>query len=326
MTAGTATEHPTGKLDFMDERHLNLPLNPLRAFAIACRHKTFTAAANEMGVTQVAISRQISILESYLGVQLFERTARAVKLTEIGRVFGQDVAGLFDELEAVTQRVLTNEGENTIHLRVYPTFAHHWLIPRLPKFLESHPEYRVRLDTKVEQLDFRGTHLDAAIQLGKGEWREAKNRKLFDEVIDVVCSKGCARRHNDFVDGPGKALILRAKYRRREWELWAQAAQMNVDFRNAMDFDSSILTYSAAASGLGLAIGQLDLLQDETASGSLIRPFNLSIKTGLAFHVIWPTTRSTATQTKKLIDWLLETCNESPEFFKQKKLAAGPAT
>jgi len=303
----------------MDERHVVLPLNPLRAFAVACRHKTFTAAANEMGVTQVAISRQIGILESYLGVQLFERSSRAVKLTEVGRAFGQEIAGLFDELESATQRVLTKEVGNTIHLRVYPTFAHHWLMPRLPSFIRQFPEYRVRLDTRVEPLDFRGTYLDLAIQLGHGDWREARCRKLFDEEIDAVCSPGCAARHGNFASGLGDVVLLHAKYRRREWDIWARSTDLNFDFRNGMDFDTSILTYSAAVQGLGIAIGQLDLLRGEIAAGRLIRPFNMPVKTGLAFHVVWPTTRSAATQTRRFIDWLLEICGEKPEFFKKRK-------
>jgi LysR family glycine cleavage system transcriptional activator len=305
----------------MKERHLNLPLNPLRAFAIASQHKTFTSAANYMGVTQVAISRQIAILESYLGVQLFERGSRAVKLTEVGRAFGQEIAGLFAELESATQRILTGEGENTIHLRVYPTFAHHWLMPRLPAFLAQFPEYSVRLDTHVELLDFRGTHLDLAIQLGHGNWRDARSRKLFDEEVDVVCSPEYAARHGNFETGFGDVVMLQAKYRRREWNLWAAETSVDIDLGNGMDFDTSILTYSAAMQGLGLAVGQLDLVREEIDSGKLVCPFNRPVKTGLAFHIVWPTTKSTATQCKRFTDWLLETCGEKTEFFRRPRAA-----
>lgn len=303
----------------MDERHLALPLNPLRAFAVACRHKTFTSAANEMGVTQVAISRQITILESYLGVQLFERSSRAVKLTEVGRAFGQEIAGLFDEIEAATERILTKESENTIHVRVYPTFAYHWLMPRLPFFLKQFPQYSVRLDTKVEPLDFRGTHLDLAIQLGHGDWRDAKCRKLFDEQIDVICSPDCATRYDQFKSGLGDVVLLHAKYRRREWDIWAAATKVAVDFRNGMEFDTSILTYQAAAQGLGVAVGQIDLLREEIAAGRLIQPFDMTVNTGLAFYAVWPTTQSAATQTRRFIDWLLDLSSERPEFFKKRK-------
>lgn len=184
----------------MDRRYRDLPLNPLRAFAIASQHKTFTSAARHMGVSQVAISRQISTLEDYLGVKLFVRGARSVKLTDVGRSLGLEISVLFEQLEQATHGVLTEESENTIKLRIYPTFAQHWLLPRLREFQTLYPEYRFRLDTTVEPLDFRGTHLDVAIQLGHGTWRDAKCRKLFDETVDVVCSPGYAQDRNWFAD------------------------------------------------------------------------------------------------------------------------------
>lgn len=311
----------------MDQKYRNLPLNPLRAFAIASRHRSFTAAANHMGVSQVAISRQIGILEGYLGVQLFERSSRSVKLTDVGRAFGQEIAGLFDELERATNRILTNENESTINLRVYPTFAHHWLLPRLPEFTRAYPQYRVRLDTTVEPLDFRGTYLDVALQLGHGTWREAKSRKLFDEEVDVVCSAAYAERLKEMqASGDiAAAELLHSKYRRREWDLWAAEAQIDISACKGTEFDSSLLTYSAAKLGYGLAVGQLQLLEAEIRAGELVRPYNHALKTGSAFYVIWPVTKSVSTKTRRFIDWLLETSHEQPEFFRTKPAPAAKA-
>lgn len=307
----------------MDRTYRNLPLNPLRAFAVASRHRSFTAAAQEMGISQVAVSRQIAILEGYLGVKLFERSARAAKLTHAGRVFGQEIAALFDDLEGAARRILASEAESTINLRVYPTFAHHWLLPRLSAFTTANPQYRVRFDTAVEPLDFRGTHLDVAVQLGHGTWRDAKCRKLFDEVVDVVCSPAYAGR----LDGPTadamleKADLLQAKYRRREWEVWAADARTEASPREGMEFDSSLLLYSAAKQGFGLAVGQLDLLRAELDSGALVRPFDRPVATGAAFYVVWPTTKSVSTRTRRFIDWLLESCGEKPAFFRKGRTA-----
>ncbi|MDF1855039.1 LysR substrate-binding domain-containing protein [Pseudooceanicola sp.] len=313
----------------MDQRYKNLPLNPLRAFAVASRQRTFTAAAQEMGVSQVAISRQISILERYLGMQLFERGARSVRLTEAGRAFGQEVAGLFDQIEMATRRVLSNERENTINLRIYPTFAHHWLFPRLRLFMQDFPDYRIRLDTSVLPLDFRGTHLDVALQLGHGAWKDAKARKLFEEVVDVVCSPDYLERHgpiNTVSDLEG-ADLLHSKYRRREWELWAEAAGAEINALEGMEFDTSLLTYSATRRGFGLAVGQLDLLESELAAGELVRPLKKPHVTGAAFYAIWPTMTSVSTKTRHFIDWLLVQSGEAPEFFRQsRRVKAGQAT
>lgn len=303
----------------MDHRYRSLPLNPLRAFAVASRHKTFTSAAKHMGISQVAISRQISILEDFLGVQLFVRGARSVKLTEVGRSFGEEISGLFDELEQATRDVLSSEKESTIKLRIYPTLAQFWLLPRLREFQALYPDYDFRLDTTVEPLDFRGTHLDVAIQLGHGVWQNSKCRKLFDEVVDVVCSPGYAQDRNWFAteDDIAQADLLHAKYRRKEWDIWESESEISIMHLNGQEFDSSLLAYSAAQHGFGMALGQIDLLSRELVDERLIRPFRKPVATGSAFYVVWPTMRSVAPKTRHFIDWLLDIEKEPREFFKR---------
>lgn len=294
-----------------------VPLNPMRSFAVASRHPNFTSAARELGVSQVAVSRQIAILEDYLGVQLFERGNRSARLTDMGRVFGQEIAGLFDEIEVATEQLLQKESGSTIKLRVYPSVAHYWLLPRLKDFYALYPGLRVRLDTRVNPLDFRGTHLDAAIQLGNGMWREARSRKLFNERIDVVGSPayldsiGPVRSPEDVRMGE----LLHSHYRRRAWEQWSTKMGVELDYRQGSEFDSSLLTYSAAAQGFGLAVGQIDLLLDQIEAGDLAAPLQLPLETGLAFHVVWPTNVSVNTKTRRFIDWLLKQAGQSPEFF-----------
>lgn len=302
----------------MQRRRINLPLNPLRSFAVASRHKTFTAAAQELGVSQVAISRQISILEDFLDVSLFERGVRSAKLTELGRSFGLEIAGLFDDLERATQRIISHETEGTVNLRVHPTFAHHWLLPKLLDFTRTYPDIRIRFDTRVEPLDFRGTHLDVALQLGTGDWRDSRTRKLWDEEVDVVCSQG----YLDSVGGLSgpqdvtRCELLHSRYRRRAWEFWARAVNVDMDFNRGIDFETSLLSFSAAQQGFGLAIGQLGLLDDLIAGGQLVRPLNMRIPTGAAFYVIWPTTVSVSVKTRRFIDWLLDQVGQPREFFK----------
>ncbi|MGP9788794.1 LysR substrate-binding domain-containing protein [Roseinatronobacter sp. NSM] len=304
----------------MQPRRINLPLNPLRSFAVASRHKTFTAAAQELGVSQVAISRQIAILEDFLDVSLFERGVRSAKLTEVGRAFGLEIAGLFDDLERATQRMISHETEGTVNLRVHPTVAHHWLMPKLLDFTRQHPDIRVRFDTRVEPLDFRGTHLDVALQLGNGNWRDTRTRKLWDEEVDVVCSQ----RYLDSIGGVDtpqdvtKGELLHSRYRRRAWEFWARAVNVDMDFNAGTDFDTSLLTFSAAEQGFGLTVGQLGLLDDVIRQGRLVRPLDMRIPTGAAFYVIWPTTVSVSVKTKRFIDWLLDQVGQPREFFKSR--------
>ncbi|WP_274574735.1 LysR substrate-binding domain-containing protein [Sulfitobacter sp. PR48] len=296
-----------------------MPLNPMRAFAVASRHRTFTAAAQELGVTQVAISRQIALLEDYLGVPLFDRDGRSAKLTDIGRAYGQEIAMHFEGLETATARLLNIETANTIQLRIYPSVAHYWLLPRLSRFTDQYPGLRVRMDTQVAPLDFRGTQLDVAIQLGTSPLRDARSRKLFDERVDVVCAPAYATRMGPFVEPQAVAGgdLLHSHYRRRAWDDWARACDVALDQASGIEFDSSLLTYSAAAQGFGLAIGQVDLLAGELAAGRLVAPLNQPVLTGQAFHVVWPTTLSVSTKTRRFIDWLLKEAGEMPEFFKR---------
>ncbi|RDE09578.1 LysR family transcriptional regulator [Pelagibacterium lacus] len=309
----------------MDDKDHNLPLNPLRAFAIASRYGTFTAAAQHMGITQVAISRQISILEAYLGVKLFERGSRSVKLTEAGRTFGEQIAGLFDELEDATERVLTRERERTINLRIYPTLAHYWLLPQLGAFRALYPDYRIRFDTRIEPLDFRGTHLDVAVQMGDGTWPDARGRKIFDESVDVVCSPDYAERMNHFRSPQDlkHVELIQSKYRRRVWDDWIASAGIAIPQTNTAVYDTSVLAYSAAIQGRGLAMGQISILGEELASGELIRPFDSPLQTGLAIYVLWPTDKSVSTKTRRLIDWMLTMSGQEAQFFTSPK---GPVT
>lgn len=303
----------------MDEKFTNLPLNPLRAFSIAYRHKTFTAAARHMGISQVAISRQIKLLEDYLGLQLFERGARSAKLTEHGRAFGQEIAPIFDDLQAAAKRLLSHERQHVINLRVYPTLAHYWLLPKLADFRARFPEFEVRLDTAVQPLDFRGTQLDVAMQLGTGSWRDAKSRILFEERLDVICSPSYAGTLGETTD-PGRltdATILHSKYRRRSWQDWSERAGVACPSGVDLEFDSSLLTYSAAINGMGLAIGQIDILHHDLKAGHLVTPFNTPQHSNSGFHVVWPNTKSVSTQTRRFIDWLLAECAQQPEFFKK---------
>ena len=296
----------------MEDTRPDLPLNQLRTFSIAARHSTLTAAAQHLGVSQVAVSRQIKALEAFLGVKLFERGPRSVRLTDAGRLFGHEVAEAFDKLDDATHRFLSEEGAKTITLRIYPTLAHHWLLPRLSRIIKAHPDTRIHLHTTVKPLDNRNTELDVAVQLGHGDWSNARSRKLFDEVIDVVCSPAYAEGMAAAVAGRNLAGadLLYAKYRRRVWEVWAEAAGVAIDRNPGLEFDSSLLAYNAAERGYGLAIGQIDILERELADGRLVRPFDSPVRTGAAFYVVWPNMKSAPLQVRQFIDWLVDVCGE----------------
>ncbi len=298
----------------------NIPLNPMRTFSVAARHATFTEAARELGVTQVAVSRQVAVLEDFLDTQLFERDVNATKLTDAGLALSRQIMPLFQEIERVSSDFLEKERRQTVNLRAYPTFSHHWLVPRLPRLMGAVPDFDLRLDTKVEPLDFRRGYLDLAIQLGTGRWPHARARELFPEQIDAVCSPAYRDKYLSDADGalPSDAILLHAKYRRSGWKDWADATGIEIENMRSYEFQSSILAYQGAKSGMGVAIGQLPLLQEELASGALVRPFEKPFATGSSFWVTWPSIASVSAVTKTLIDWLLADAGQSPEFRRKR--------
>lgn len=223
---------------------------------------------------------------------------------------------MFDAIDDATQRLKSRERERIVNLRIYPALAHYFLLPRLSRFNALYPDFDIRLDTHVEPLDFRGTRLDVAIQLGDGRWKDARSRMLFPERLDVVCSPEYGRKLNV---GSKSVRLLHSKYRRRAWADWTERSGISVDADGEIEFETSLLTYSATISGLGLAVGQIDILQRDLDAGTLVTPFNSPQETSSEFHVVWPTTKSVAKQTKCFIDWLLQEASQKPEFFTSSK-------
>ena len=191
-------------------------------------------------------------------------------------------------------------------LRVYPTFADRWLLPRLPGFEAAHPDVELALDTTVEPLDFRSTALDLAIQLGDGAWPETRAPVLFEDRIAPVCSPG----YLDAMGGdPERALargrLIASHYRRTDWAAWCAATGRPPARAAGLMFASSALAYRAAECGLGLAIAQLPLAAAAIEAGALVCPFEAVPREGPAFRVVWPTTASLRPQARRLAEWLL---------------------
>jgi LysR family glycine cleavage system transcriptional activator len=295
----------------------NIPLNPLRTFCVASRHSTFTDAARTLGVTQVAVSRQVSVLEKYLNTRLFDRDLNSVRLTEAGQAFSRKLLPLFDDIETTVMQLRERERDDVVSLCVYPTFCKSWLLPRMVGILGATPKFSVRFDTRVVPLDFRKEFVDVAIQLGTGEWPGAKSRLLFPEVLDAVCSPGYAEwlgASSESKELPQGASLLHAKYRRREWDRWAEMSGWNIENAVSIDFQSSILSYEAAEHGLGLSMAQLPLIDAKLVSGELVQPFQAPQSTGQGFYIVWPTITSVAPSTKLFIDRALRAAGQAAEF------------
>lgn len=285
------------------------PLNPLHTFSVAARAESFTVAAETLGVSQAAVSRQVAVLEKALGVQLFERRGRRVQLTNIGRGYFRDIGPAFDSIQQATRQLASGNDPRTVRVQVYPTFAARWLLSRLPAFSAKHPDCTVRLQTGVEPVDFSRKDLEVAIQFGDGQWRGMEAAMIFSDIIEPVCSPQLAERLGGMQTARDLAAapILQTRYRRRDWTDWLKSMDWpKPGGGGGQYFESSLLTYQAAIEGIGVAMGQSRLLADAFSAGTLIRPFARPLARRLGYYAVWPGERRAGHGTRRFIEWLVD--------------------
>jgi LysR family glycine cleavage system transcriptional activator len=297
------------------------PLNPLRVFETVARTGNLTVSAHELHVTQSAVSRQIAVLESYLGVELLRRERHGVSLTRVGSAFADKIVPAFAAIAGATEDLLKDTSPGALRLRTYTTFAVQWLIPRLPDFHARHPGIEVRISTAVPDVDFDRDPVDMAIQFGDGHWPNVHADLLFPDLIEPVCSPQFLAQHAPDPSHPESLLrqcLLVAHYRRKDWDDWLAAnglQEMAADSART-SFNSSVLTLQAAQHGLGIAIGQPRLLAAEFEAGVLVRPFASSrwkpLRRERAYYLLCPQHQRETKKTRVFRDWLLHCVEQLP--------------
>lgn len=292
------------------------PLNPLKVFEVVARTSNLTTAATELHVSQSAVSRQIAVLEEYLGVQLFTRERVGVRLTEVGQAYALRVGPAFEEISDATTFITQKYSDNVIRLRTYTTLTARWLIPRLPRFKVQYPDVEVNIANSSAPLDFSAEQCDLAIVFGEGNWPDADATLLLEDVIEPVCSpafldaaQGGARLLENL---QGKRLLV-SKYRKNDWPIWLAHAGMSEVFDKAekMIFSSSILTWQAATDGLGIAIGQQHMLDADLRSGRLVRPFSNPLRTGKGQYIVTPSLQRYSQKIASFKEWLVHEAQET---------------
>ena len=297
------------------------PLNPLKVFETVARTENLTGAAHELHVTQSAVSRQISVLEAYLGVELLRRQRHGVSLTKVGRAYAEQIVPAFAMIANATEELLKDSSQDALRLLTYTTFAAKWLIPRLPDFHAKHPGIEVRLSTAVPDVDFDRDEVDMAIQFGDGQWPNTQSDRLFTDQTEPVCSPAFLAMHAPESQHPESLLrqrLLLSRYRRNDWSDWLEVNQltsMSVDSKR-MSFGSSILALQAAVDGLGIVIGQTRLLASDFETGRLLRPFAGTrwkpLRSDRAYYLLRPLHQRESNKTWAFREWLLQTVKELP--------------
>lgn len=250
-----------------------LPLNALRAFEAAARHRNFTRAAIELCVTQAALSHQIKGLEARLGVKLFRRLPRGVLLTDEGQALVPVLGAAFDTIGATLDRFVDGRYRTVLAVGVVGTFAVGWLLPRLGDFSARHPEIDLRVMTNNNRVDLAGEGLDLAIRFGDGDWPGVVATKIIAApMIPMVA------RHLSAV-GITTLPLLRS-YRADEWQRWFAAADLPCPLLQGPVFDSGLTMAVAAAAGGGAALLPALIFGGGRTVPGLLPLSNISIDVG----------------------------------------------
>lgn len=251
------------------------PLNALRAFEAAARTGSFKGAAAELHVSQSAISHQIKNLEEILAVKLFERTARAVELTEVGRTYLPFLQQAFDFISDGTQLLTRVSREDVLTVRMYSTFAVRWLISRLHRFQERHSDLQVRLITSQLDPVFPDRDIDLAVVIGQAVEGRVHYEYLFSPTMFPVCSPRllAARKRLKQPKDLSGFTILQVYPSAGDWAAWlAASGASNVDPDSGIRFDSYDHALRMAARGMGVALAMQPYVSEDLVAGLLVAP------------------------------------------------------
>ncbi|MEM7669487.1 MAG: transcriptional regulator GcvA [Pseudomonadota bacterium] len=273
------------------------PLNALRAFEAAARHLSFTKAAAELNVTPAAISHQIKVLEQQVGVRLFHRLTRALRLTAAGETALPMLSQGFDALAEGVERIRAQNGNTELTISVSPSFGAMWLVPRLDRFRREHPDIEIRIDGTDRLVDVRVAEADVAIRYGAGAYSGVRVDRLFGQVNTPVCSPAllAAQHPLHTPEDLRHHTLLHIDWKDAEasWRMWLLAAGLReIDATRGPRFTQENMAIQAALDDQGVALVGDRLVAGHIASGDLVRPFHSRFSLPLSFSYFLLTANS----------------------------------
>ncbi|MEE1951607.1 LysR family transcriptional regulator [Pseudomonas alcaligenes] len=285
----------------------------LVAFESAARHQSFTKAADELALTQSAVCRQIAGLEEFLGIELFRRSRRGVKLTEAGLAYSRKVAAQLDAVERDTLAAMGQQGAQGLELAVVPTFATQWLVPRLKEFQRLHPEVTVHLTNRTRPFLFADTSFDAAIYFGDGDWSGTEAHYLMPEEPLPVCSPELLGERTQFAAAELANLpLLQQSTRPYAWRQWFAAQGLNVPRdMSGPRYELFSMLAQAAMHGMGVALIPPFLIQRELDAGLLVPAHPAALlSSDKAYRLMIPERKVESAALRAFRDWLLQAARE----------------
>ncbi|WP_116473948.1 LysR substrate-binding domain-containing protein [Zobellella maritima] len=290
------------------------PLAYLNAFEAAARYQSFTQAADELCVTQAAVSRQIRLLEENLGCALFNRSHKAVTLTPDGRKFQRAVTAALELLATTTSELKIRRSGSTVTVSADLAIASLWLIPKLPLFRMAHTGIIVHVDASDDHTHQVREGADIAIQFGDGHWPGCNARFLLGEEIFPVCSPaylaamGALEHPIDLLD----ATLIHLESEHWDWMDWTTwLAHKNLPLsagRQDLYISNYPAVLQAALGGQGIALGWRHLVDELLASGALVRPMAASVQTRRGFYLVHPSNNLLSEEAHIFCEWTIEQC------------------
>ncbi|MGE0213767.1 MAG: transcriptional regulator GcvA [Parvibaculaceae bacterium] len=290
-------------------------LNALRAFEAAARHQSMTEAAEELFVTHAAVSRHIRDLEEWLGLPLFLRTGRGVRLTEAGQQYAAELTPLFDSLAQATRDVMSRGKVRRLAVTVDPSFASRWLVPRLGRFNALHPDIELEIDPDASLVDFHAGGFDLGIRTGAGRWEGLDAVEIAKFSVFPVCSARLIAGQTLTSPAELARFTLLHTFSREWWADWLEAAGVEgVDGRRGPVFQNH-LAIEAAEAGQGFALGDQVLTVDALAEGWLVRPFAIEVKEPGGYFLVRLAGRKESVVQRAFREWLLAEMTETQRTF-----------
>jgi LysR family transcriptional regulator, glycine cleavage system transcriptional activator len=280
------------------------PLNALRAFEAAARSESFTRAAEELFVTQGAVSHQVKLLEATLGIKLFNRERQRLVITDAGREYLNVVRDALDRIAAGTERVLQRQNSGVLTVSTSPDFAAKWLVYR---FAEAHPGIDLRVSATMHHIDFVREEVDVAVRHGDGNWAGLDAVRLCTEQLFPVCSPKLMSGRNRIAKPSDllKSPLLHLDDS-KAWSQWFDAAGVAApELAHGLTLNRASMLIDAAIDGQGVALARTTLAAWDLINGRLVRPFELSLKLSKTYWIVCPKAASVKPKITTFRDWLL---------------------
>jgi LysR family glycine cleavage system transcriptional activator len=283
------------------------PLNAVKAFEAAARHESFTRAAEELSVTQGAVSHQVKALEAQLGLKLFNRERQKLVITEAGRDYLGVIRDALDRIAIGTERLLHRQTSGALTVSTSPDFAAKWLVHRLGRFSEAYPAIDLRISATMHHVDFAREEVDLAVRHGDGSWPGLDATRLCAEELFPVCSPKLLAGHQP-IKRPRDILKFPLLHigDRRDWSNWLEGVGVgDTEIFQGPILNRDSIAIDAAIDGQGIVLTRTTLASWDLLNGLLVTPLTASLKVPDTFWIVCPKATARLPKIVSFRDWLL---------------------